>query len=230
MGGFGAVYLATDTKSEQPPGRHQGHDLRRPAGVRHPPELLPPRGRDPASLETVPIVPRVFDLIEQGQTAHLVMEFIRGKDLLKIMEANDNKPFPMPQVIEWGKAICDVLHAHAHPVAAADPPRPEAGQHHAAGGPEIDQDDRLRHGPRPGPDRQGTHGRQDARLHRGLRAAGADRRQARAAQRPVRPGRHAVSPGDRQGARGLLHRQGARDAARRAERAAAGSSIAGSSS
>ncbi len=31
------------------------------------------------SLETVPIVPRVFDFIHQGQTAHLVMEFIRGQ-------------------------------------------------------------------------------------------------------------------------------------------------------
>ena len=62
---------------------------------------------------------------------------------------------------------------------------------------------------------------QDARLHRRLRAAGADRRQAGAAQRPVRPGRDAVPPGDRQGARGLLHRQGAGDAARRPELAAA---------
>ena len=43
----------------------------------------------------MPIVPRVYDFIEQGQTAHLVMEFIRGKDLLEIMEANDNKPFPV---------------------------------------------------------------------------------------------------------------------------------------
>ena len=35
-------------QGRQPRGRHQGHDLQRPAGVRHPPELLPPRGRDPA--------------------------------------------------------------------------------------------------------------------------------------------------------------------------------------
>src|SRR3989442_1392416 len=38
------------------------------------------------ALETVPIVPRVYDFIHQGQSAHLVMEFIRGKDLLDIME------------------------------------------------------------------------------------------------------------------------------------------------
>ncbi len=86
------------------------------------------------SLDTITIVPRVYDLIEQGQTAHLVMEFIRGQDLLKLMEANNNQPFPLDQVIDWGKEICDVLTAHAHAVAAAGPPRPEAGQHHAAGG------------------------------------------------------------------------------------------------
>ena len=46
VGGFGAVYKATDTKTSGR-GRHQGHDLRRPRRVRHPPELLPPRGRNP---------------------------------------------------------------------------------------------------------------------------------------------------------------------------------------
>ena len=58
-------------------------------------------------------MPRVHDLIEQGQTAYLVLEFIRGKDLLKIMEADNNKPFPLDMVIEWSKNICDVLQ-HMH--------------------------------------------------------------------------------------------------------------------
>src|SRR5205823_4122325 len=65
------------------------------------------------SLESIPIVPRVHDLIEQGQSAHLVLEFIRGQDLLKLMEGNGNKPFSIDQVIEWAKAICDVL-THMH--------------------------------------------------------------------------------------------------------------------
>jgi serine/threonine protein kinase len=64
-------------------------------------------------LENLPIVPRVYDFIQQGQTAHLVLEFIRGRDLLQIMSANLNKPFPIPQVIDWAKSICDVL-THMH--------------------------------------------------------------------------------------------------------------------
>jgi serine/threonine protein kinase len=61
------------------------------------------------SLEQVPIVPRIHDLIEKDGTAQLIMDFIRGKDLLKIMEAANNKPFPIEMVIEWSKSICDVL-------------------------------------------------------------------------------------------------------------------------
>src|SRR5262249_50624219 len=75
-------------------------------------------------LEPIPIVPRLFDLIEQGQQAYLAMEFIKGKDLLKIMESANNKPYPVDQVIEWGKRICDVL-AHMHtqqpPLVHRDP-------------------------------------------------------------------------------------------------------------
>ncbi|MFI5230759.1 MAG: serine/threonine protein kinase, partial [Gemmatimonadales bacterium] len=52
-------------------------------------------------------------LIEQGQSAHLALEFIPGKDLLKIMEATNNRPFSIDQVIDWTKAICDVL-THMH--------------------------------------------------------------------------------------------------------------------
>jgi predicted Ser/Thr protein kinase len=113
MGGFGAVYMATDTKM----GNRQvaikdmiGDDPQEFAirlnFFRREAEIL-------RSLEAVPIVPRVFEFIHQGQTAHLIMEFIRGKDLLDLMEANGNKPFPIPLVVEWGKAMCDVL-IHMH--------------------------------------------------------------------------------------------------------------------
>ena len=34
-------------------------------------------------------MPRVYDFIQQGQAAHLVLEFIRGQDLLKLLEANN---------------------------------------------------------------------------------------------------------------------------------------------
>jgi len=65
------------------------------------------------SLQNNPIVPRFFDFIHQGQSAHLIMELIQGQDLLKIMDQNGNQPFPIDQVIGWGQNICDVL-THMH--------------------------------------------------------------------------------------------------------------------
>jgi len=122
VGGFGAVYKATDTKTNKDvavkdmicsdPGEFQIrlNFFRREA------EIL-------KSLESVPIVPRIFDLIEKGDQAHLIMEFIKGQDLLKLMEGANNKPFAVEQVIEWAKAICDVLtvmHTQSPPLIHRD--------------------------------------------------------------------------------------------------------------
>jgi serine/threonine protein kinase len=113
VGGFGAVYLATDSKESNRPVAvkdmictdSQEFSIRLNFFQREA-EIL-------RSLQEIPIVPRVVDFIQQGQTAYLVMEFIPGQDLLKIMENNGNRPFPIERVIEWGKSICDVL-IHMH--------------------------------------------------------------------------------------------------------------------
>src|SRR5262249_53380546 len=117
-GGFGDVYLAEDVKNgsrevaikEMICSDPQEFAIRLNF-FRREAEIL-------KSLASVPIVPRFFDLIEQDKTAHLAMEFIPGKDLLKLMEGNNNSPFPIEQVIEWSKQMCDVL-AHMH---AQSPP------------------------------------------------------------------------------------------------------------
>lgn len=116
MGGFGAVYMAVDTKMNNRPvaikemiGNDPQESAIRLNFFRREAEIL-------KTLAPVPIVPRVYDFIESGQKekrAYLVMEFIRGKDLLDIMEQDANKPFPVPQIVEWGKAVCDVL-SHMH--------------------------------------------------------------------------------------------------------------------
>src|SRR5476649_1781937 len=177
MGGFGAVYRGVDTKQGDRPvaikdmiGNDPQEFAIRLNFFRREAEIL-------RALETVPIVPRVYDFIHQGQTAHLVMEFIRGKDLLDIMEANGNKPFPIPLVVEWGKAICDVLetmHTQSPPLIHRDL-KPDNIM--------LLEDQRsikmIDFGTaRPGAHRQGTGRRQDARLYRRLRPSRTDRRQA----------------------------------------------------
>jgi predicted Ser/Thr protein kinase len=113
VGGFGAVYLATDTKEGNRAVAIKDMICADPQEFsirlnffRREAEIL-------RSLESLPIVPRVHDFIQQGQTAHLVLEFIRGRDLLQIMESNGAKPFPIARVVEWAKEICDVL-MHMH--------------------------------------------------------------------------------------------------------------------
>jgi serine/threonine protein kinase len=113
MGGFGAVYLALDTKAGNRQVAIKDMICAEPQEFairlnffRREAEIL-------RSLERIAIAPRFYDLIEQGQTAHLVMEFIRGQDLLKLMESKNNQPFRLDQVIQWGREICDVL-SHMH--------------------------------------------------------------------------------------------------------------------
>jgi len=109
LGGFGAVYLATDTKAadkkvvlkEMICGDPQEFQIRLNFFRREAETLR--------LLEVFPVVPRFMELVEQGQTAYLAMEFIRGQDLLKLLEGNANRPFPLEQVIAWGRQICDVL-------------------------------------------------------------------------------------------------------------------------
>ncbi|HZT83100.1 MAG TPA: protein kinase [Gemmataceae bacterium] len=114
MGGFGAVYLAVDTKNNNRPVAIKDMICADPQEFQIRLNFFRREAEILRSLDAIPIVPRVYDLIEQGQTAHLVLEFIRGQDLLKLMEANNNKPFPFERVVEWGKNICDVLqHMHS---------------------------------------------------------------------------------------------------------------------
>lgn len=117
MGGFGAVYRAVDTRTNQVVAIKDmicpdPEEFKiRLSFFRREAEIL-------RALAKLPIVPRLYDFIQKGQSAHLVMEFIQGTDLVKVMEANGNRPFPLDLVIEWGKQICDVLY-HMHTL---DPP------------------------------------------------------------------------------------------------------------
>jgi serine/threonine protein kinase len=118
MGGLSAVYLAEDTRGNNREVAVKDMicpDLQEPA-VRL--EFCRREAKVLRSLAGLPIVPRLYDLIEEGPTPLLVMEYIPGQDLLCVLEANGNRGFPLDRVIEWFKLLCDLL-AHMH---AQSPP------------------------------------------------------------------------------------------------------------
>ena len=65
------------------------------------------------AMSNLPAVPRFFDFVHKGQSAQLMLEYINGQDMQKILDSNGGKPFEFDKVIEWGKSICDVL-GHMH--------------------------------------------------------------------------------------------------------------------
>ena len=101
-GGMGAVYEALDqrlgitvalkeTLSSEPSMRKQfEHEARLLAGMQH------------------PALPRVSDHFVEGDRAFLVMQFIGGVDLAKIISRQPG-PFPREQVIAWADQLLDAL-------------------------------------------------------------------------------------------------------------------------
>ncbi|MDL2225730.1 serine/threonine protein kinase [Eubacteriales bacterium OttesenSCG-928-M02] len=63
-----------------------------------------------------PSLPRIVDILEDRQLIYVVMDYVEGESLDKIL--NEYGPQPQELVIEWAKQLCDVL-AYLH---AANPP------------------------------------------------------------------------------------------------------------
>jgi serine/threonine protein kinase len=117
QGGFGAVYKTWDTKLNGPCAIKENFDTS--------PEAERQFAREASILFNLrhPCLPRVFDqfsIPEQGQ--YLVMDYIEGKDLQKILDQS-GKSLPENQVLPWIVQICDALeylHSQKPPVIHRD--------------------------------------------------------------------------------------------------------------
>jgi predicted Ser/Thr protein kinase len=68
-----------------------------------------------------PALPRIVDIIDNGETIYVVMDYIEGESLDKII--NDYGPQPQELVIEWAKQLCDALdylHSQHPPIIYRD--------------------------------------------------------------------------------------------------------------
>ena len=59
-----------------------------------------------------PAIPHIYDYFTRGERAYLVLEYINGKNLERILEETEGF-LPEAQVLAWGIELCDVL-AYLH--------------------------------------------------------------------------------------------------------------------
>lgn len=123
IGGFSAVYLAADMQNggkavavkDMICNEPQEYQVRL-AFFQREAEIL-------RSLAKLPTVPRFYGFYREGKGAQLVLEYIAGQDLLRMLESNNNAPFAFDQVVNWGKEVCDVLthmHSQSPPIVHRD--------------------------------------------------------------------------------------------------------------
>lgn len=68
-----------------------------------------------------PALPRIVDIIDDGKTLYVVMDYIEGESLNKILREYGAQP--QKTVIEWGKQLCEVLdylHTRNPPIVYRD--------------------------------------------------------------------------------------------------------------
>ena len=107
-GGMGAVYEAVDDRLGITVALKE--TLSSEASMR---KQFEQEARLLASMQH-PALPRVSDHFVEGQRAFLVMQFIGGVDLAKII-AQQPGPFPRDQVIAWADQLLDALiYLHSH--------------------------------------------------------------------------------------------------------------------
>ena len=113
IGGFAAVYRAFDLRQDNRPVAIKDMICPEPQEFSIRLNFFQREAQILRALESLPIVPRLYEFRHEGQSAQLILEYIAGQDMLKLMEANGNTPFPFDRVVDWGQSICEVL-SHLH--------------------------------------------------------------------------------------------------------------------
>ncbi len=123
IGGFSAVYLAGDLQNAGKLVAVKDMICNEPQEFQVRLSFFQREAEILKALSRLPTVPRFFGFYREGKSAQLVLEYIAGQDLLRILESNSNAPFPFEHVVGWGKEVCDVLthmHSQSPPIVHRD--------------------------------------------------------------------------------------------------------------
>jgi serine/threonine-protein kinase len=109
-GGMAAVYDAVDTRINRRVAIKEMSDsaITNPADRQLAIMQFQQEARMLAHLEH-PNLPKVSDVFSVGGKQYLVMDFVDGDTLARILEKH-NGPLPEAQVMQWAAQLCDVLH------------------------------------------------------------------------------------------------------------------------
>ncbi|MGD2207389.1 MAG: serine/threonine-protein kinase, partial [Anaerolineae bacterium] len=69
-----------------------------------------------------PAIPKIFDYFTEGSRSYLILEFIEGQSLEKLLEERQQL-LSQERIVDWALQVCDVLmylHSHQPPVIFRD--------------------------------------------------------------------------------------------------------------
>jgi len=123
QGGMGAVYRVTDTRLR---GKIWALKEMSEKGLAPEEHLTAIQQFQQEALMLATLrhrnLPQVIDVFEEGGKHYLVMEYVEGQTLEKLMQGTGG-PFPEPRVLAWAEQLCDVLaylHAQTPPIIYRD--------------------------------------------------------------------------------------------------------------
>lgn len=107
-GGFGVVYKATELATGRPAALKEMLAIE-PKEFEVRKRFFRKEAETLRALQHVPIVPRLYDTIEDQATAYLALEFIPGDNLLNLLDRPGAMPFSIAMAANWGARIADAL-------------------------------------------------------------------------------------------------------------------------
>lgn len=121
---MGAIYLVNDNRLSGKVWAIKEMSLREGISVKERDEISQAFIREANLLSSLnhPNIPRIVDFFSEHQKYYLVMDFVAGKTLADLLEAQ-NKPFTEAKILPWAKQLCQVflyLHNHTPPIIFRD--------------------------------------------------------------------------------------------------------------
>ena len=119
-GGMSVVYLAMDTHLNK---QWAVKEIRKKGNGDHDEVIVNSLLAEANLMKRLdhPALPRIVDIIDNGVTIYIVMDYIEGESLDKILKQSG--PQPEDLVIGWGKQLCDALsylHSQKPPIIYRD--------------------------------------------------------------------------------------------------------------